>query len=109
MSYRISLILSLLLLSGCTASPLTAPTPTHQPTTLIILTYERSAEQPISVGVSLNGQPAGYTNTSGVLELSPALGREAVVRVDRAGYGSMEVAAVIESTERWTFYLERLR
>lgn len=106
MSYRYLTLLCLsVMFSGC----VNALAPSSAATTLVVLTYERGTNYPLQTLVTYNNSASTQTDASGYVVIKAPLHVESVVRVEREGYGPMEAAAVLESAERWSFYLERLQ
>jgi hypothetical protein len=90
-------------------SSLTAPTPVATATTSISLTirvHARGTQAPIG-GALVSHESAGYvTDASGESRITVAPGEETTIVVSASGYHPMEASGVLNSDERWTFYLE---
>jgi hypothetical protein len=104
---------ALVLVAACTKmeSPgsLTAPSPIAIETTAITLTirvHARGTHAPIS-GALVSHEAAGYyTDLSGESHIVIVYGEETTIVVSASGYHPMEASGVLNSDERWTFYLE---
>jgi len=72
----------------------------------MIHVYERTSETPISGALIRHHTTGGYTNASGELSISVEAGQETTVEASAAGYRAMTASAVLNSDERWTFFLE---
>jgi hypothetical protein len=114
-SARVVLALSLTVpaLVGCArmeSSP-TAPTLTppavSTPLMLTIRVHERSqAETPIAGARVVHESTGLYTDAAGESHIIVQPGRETTIDVSADGYRPMQASAVLNSSERWTFFLE---
>lgn len=66
----------------------------------------RGAEAPIAGALVRHEATAHYTNASGESFLAVQSGAETTIDVSASGYHAMQAASVLNSNERWTFYLE---
>jgi len=85
------------------ALPAAAPAPL----TLTIRVHERNGgEMPIAGALVIHESTAVYTDAAGESRFLIQSGRETTVDVSADGYRSMQASAVVNSHERWTFFLE---
>jgi hypothetical protein len=87
------------------STSLTAPSDASA-LTLTIGVYARNSEAPIEGALVRHHATGGYTNAAGELSISVEAGRETTVEASASGYHAMTAAAVVNSDERWKFYLE---
>jgi hypothetical protein len=74
--------------------------------TLTVRVLARSTEVPLPGAVVQLGGQADRADAGGVCEFTLTPGTMADVDVSAAGYKPMGASAVLQSNERWTFYLE---
>lgn len=108
-------VLSLTILSmvGCArmesspTAPTVTPAATAAPLTLTIRVHERSqAETPIAGALVVHESTGLYTDAAGESHIIVQSGRETTIDVSADGYRPMQASAVLNSSERWTFFLE---
>jgi hypothetical protein len=115
--FRVTAFLALLLTgvtaAGCArsgaASTLIAPSssPAAGALTLTISVHARKSETPIEGALVRYLATGSYTDASGLSSVSVSAGRETTIDVSAAGFGTMTASAVLNSDERWTFFLEQ--
>jgi hypothetical protein len=74
--------------------------------TLTISVQARRSEAPIEGALVRHHASGSYTNASGLSAISVTAGSETTIEVSAAGYRPMTASAVLNSDERWTFFLE---
>lgn len=107
------------LVTGC-ASPtapstpdVSAPAPVPaggsaaQLVTLTVRVFTRTGKTPLQGALVQMGQSAARVDASGACEFTLTTGTEASVDVSAPGYVPFGASGVLNSSERWTFYLER--
>jgi hypothetical protein len=91
------------------SSSLTAPTPVATATSSITLTIRvqaRGTEAPIGGALVSHESTPYFTDPSGESRITVEQGEETTIVVSASGYHQMEASGVLNSDERWTFYLE---
>jgi hypothetical protein len=89
------------------SAPSPLPPTVSAPLTLTVRVFERStSESPIVGALVVHESTDSYTDGAGESRIVVQSGRETTVRVSAPGYQSMEASAVLNSHERWTFFLE---
>lgn len=104
-------LLACLLGSAC-SSPIgpSMNTPAVASVTLTIVTLERTTEHVLrDVDVYHDDVYRGRTDQNGQLLIATALSQETSIRVSTPAHGPMIATATPNSSERWTFYLEKLQ
>ncbi len=102
-----------MLLTACTSGAVATPvapsavtTPAAASLTLTVHVHARTSESPIAGALVRHEASRFYTDASGELTIVVDAGKETTVEVSAAGYHSMTAAAVVNSAESWTFYLQ---
>jgi hypothetical protein len=118
---RVALLAILLASPSCVnrggSSPAAPTVPSNQPpvtspgvtsTALSVRVLTRSLETPIEgASVLQNSSLVGKTNSEGVAEFNVPIGVEFHISVTASGYVGLGSSGTVESSEVWTFYLER--
>src|SRR6185369_15895040 len=115
---RVPLALALcaagMLMTACTSAGVgtspTAPSVTSPAgpasLTLTVRVHARTTESPIAGALVLHDASRFYTDRSGELAFTIDAGKEITVEVSAAGYHPMTAAAIVNSAESWTFFLQ---
>lgn len=94
-------------IAACAGTATVVPTgPSPTALTLTIHVAARTSETPIEGALIRHLATGAYTNELGELRISVEAGQETTVEASAAGYRAMTASAVLNSDERWTFFLE---
>jgi hypothetical protein len=102
--------------AACSAPPVTAPSPAlttadSQPQrgelTLTVLVLERTSEVPIHGALVRYKETNIYSDATGQAVVPVTAGEETAIVVSAPAHEPMSASAVLNNSERWTFYLAR--
>src|SRR5215510_11745877 len=114
----LGILLLTMVATGCATeqssllAPSAAAAPAHAPANSLTLTISvlvRNSETPIEGALIRHHATGDYTNAQGELSIRVEPGLETAVEVSAPGYHTMTAAAVLNSDERWTFFLAAAR